>query len=357
MSLGPDPDTNWRMSHELPAAGSGFLWPQLAFSSDGEAIRVNCRPSPILSREPVHYLSEFDVSVPAKDFERSVDDFIGLVLQRLGSLQTDLHTLWREVIAERGDAEQSASRKFEACLGYDADEAPAEVLQQLRELAQEAGENAADEVAPVCAGTDPIGRLEEVRYLASRPGINANVSVAHVGIRPNGTVLPWQRARELAADVRQALALGDRPLRDIDLAALLEISPNEFQRKPDGNLPMGLAVRTHDGHVNLHFQKKNRLARRFESARFIADYLSASKTDRWFPVANTATARQKMQRAFAAEFLCPIASLRDFLGEEFLPEAFEDAAEHFGISEMAVKSQLANHHLIPRAMVDSDTFL
>jgi serine/threonine protein kinase len=36
------------------------------------------------------------------------------------------------------------------------------------------------------------------------------------------------------------------------------------------------------------------------------------------------------------------------------PEAFEDAGEHFGISEMAIKSHLANHHLIPRTLVDSD---
>jgi hypothetical protein len=55
------------------------------------------------------------------------------------------------------------------------------------------------------------------------------------------------------------------------------------------------------------------------------------------------------------EFLCPIDSLRLYLGDEFLPEAFEDAAEHFGISEMAIKSHLANHHLIPPTLVDPDT--
>src|SRR5208282_5906654 len=99
---------------------------------------------------------------------------------------------------------------------------------------------------------------------------------------------------------------------------------------------------------------RNRPARRFEAARFIADYLCAPQ-DRWLPITDAATARQKVQRAFAAEFLCPIESLRAYLGNEFLPEAFEDAAEHFGISEMAVISHLANHHLIPRTFVDSDT--
>ena len=118
---------------------------------------------------------------------------------------------------------------------------------------------------------------------------------------------------------------------------------------------MGLAVRAGDDQgLKFHFHKRNRLARRFEAARFIADYLSAEESDRWLPVTDSATARQKLQRAFAAEFLCPIESLQKYLGDEFLPEAFEDAAEYFGISEKAIKSHLANHHLIPRTLVDVD---
>src|SRR5208337_4842513 len=72
--------------------------------------------------------------------------------------------------------------------------------------------------------------------------------------------------------------------------------------------------------LKLLFRKKNRPARRFEAARFIADHLCAERRDRWLPVSDAATARQKVQRAFAAEFLCPIASLRNYLGDEFLPE-------------------------------------
>jgi hypothetical protein len=121
----------------------------LVFSSDGEAIHVICRQSPILSKEPVHYLSDFEVSIRAQDFECSIDSFIDLVLRRLDTLrETDLHVLWREVLAERADPEQSALRKLEARLGYDADEAPPHVLRQLLEVAQEAGEAAATKLLP-----------------------------------------------------------------------------------------------------------------------------------------------------------------------------------------------------------------
>ena len=345
------------MSHELTAAGYGFIWPQLVFASDGESIRVICRQSPALSNEPVRYLSEFDVAVPAREFESEVDSFMDLVLRRLDTLgETELHLLWREILAERADRGQSAGRKMEARLGYGPDEAPRDLLERLLNLARGAGVDATDEIAPVCAGSDPVGALRNVIDLASRPGIQGKVSIPTPARVPNGTVPPWQRARQLAAATRRSLGLGGEPLDDKSLSELLQISPDDLTSKPWASAPMGLAVRTGDDRdLKLLFHKRNRPARRFEAARFIADYLSAEGSDRWLPITDAATARQKMQRAFAAEFLCPIDTLHSYLGDEFLPEAFEDAAEHFGISEMAIKSHLANNHLIPRTLVDLDT--
>lgn len=113
------------MSHELAAAGYGFVWPRLIFASDGDTLSVQCRAGSPLSEEPVRYLSEFDVRVRAEEFESAVDRFIELVLRRLDSLgETDLHVLWQELLAERADPEQSAGRRTEARLGYDPDEAP-----------------------------------------------------------------------------------------------------------------------------------------------------------------------------------------------------------------------------------------
>lgn len=358
--LAPDripADANWRMSHELPAAGYGFIWPPLAFASDGQAIWVNCSRSPALSGEPVRYLSDFEAFVPAQEFERETDNFLDLVLRRLDSLgETELHILWREVLAERADLTQSAARRLEARLGYEPDEAPLTLLERLIELASQAGPSAVDEIAPVCAGSDPTYTLNEVIELASQPGIRGRVSVPPEASVADGTMPPWQRARRLTNAVRKSLGLGTEPLNDETLAELLQIPSDHLngRAKSFSHAPMGLAVRTGNSEeLKLLFRKRNRPARRFEAARFIADYLCAERRDRWLPITDAATARQKLQRAFAAEFLCPIQSLRDYLGDEFLPEAFEDAAEHFGISEMAVKSHLANHHLIPRSLNES----
>lgn len=354
--LAPDRIPDWRMNHELPAAGYGFIWPQLAFASDGQVISVNCRRSGALSGEPVRYLSEFETFVPAQEFETEIDNFLDLVLRRLDSLgETDLHILWREVRAERADPTEATARRLEARLGYEPDEAPLTLLERLLKLSSQTGSSAVDEIAPVCAGSDPTQTLNEVMHLASQPGVHGRVSMATQATVADRGTPPWALGRRLASDVRKSLGIGNAPLNDQTLTELLEIPSGHLNGPPmSAHAPIGLAVLTgNNDELKLLFRKGNRPGRRFEAARFIADYLCAEGGDRWLPITDAATARQKLQRAFAAEFLCPIESLRDYLGNEFLPEAFENAAEHFGISEMAVKSHLANNHLIPRALVEA----
>jgi hypothetical protein len=247
---------------QLPAAGYGFLWPQLAFASDGEAVWVSCRRSPALSSEPVRYLSEFEAFVPAREFEQETDAFMDLVLRRLDSMgETELHTLWREVLAERADPAQSAARRLEARLGFDPDEAPVALVERFVGLAPQAGPGAADEIAPVCAGSHPTDMLDEVINLASRPGILGRVSVPIETIVENGGMPPWQRARRLANAVRELLRLGTQPLDDEALAELLQIRSDHLNGLANSlpHAPMGLAVRTGDrAELKLLFRKRNR---------------------------------------------------------------------------------------------------
>jgi hypothetical protein len=348
-------DSNWRMSHELPAAGYGFLWPQLTFCSDGEGILVNCRRSSSLSSEPVRYLSEFESFVPAEVFERETDAFLDLVLRRLDKLgRTDLHALWEEIQEERGSQTQSALRRREAQLGFDPDEAPGELMTSLFRLAATAGEAAIDEIASACAGSDPAQELSKVESLAGQEGIRGRIDLPRQSGGIDPLAPPWQRGRQLSASVRKSLGIGLAPLNDKDLAALLQIRSEDLRQSAGSAAisPVGLAVKngSHES-FNLHFRKRNPAARRFEAARFLADYLCSR--DAWLPVTDTGTARQKVQRAFAAEFLCPIDGLKEYLGDDFVPEALEDAAEHFGISEMAIESHLANNGLISRGFAHS----
>ena len=94
-------------------------------------------------------------------------------------------------------------------------------------------------------------------------------------------------------------------------------------------------------------RKRHPVGKRFEFARFLADYVSrAGDSGAWLASTDLATSRQKFQRAFAAEFLCPISSLIGFLGGNFTEPAIEDAASYFGVSEQTVESLLANNGYI-----------
>ena len=81
-------------------------------------------------------------------------------------------------------------------------------------------------------------------------------------------------------------------------------------------------------------------------ARFLGDYVSREAKDgQWLVSTDLGTARQKFQRAFAAEFLCPISALVEFLGEDYSETAIEDAAEHFQVGQRTVESLLVNNGL------------
>ncbi len=338
------------MSHEMPGAGYGFLWPPVTFESDGEQISLHCRPSNPLSSEPVKYLAGFSETVPAQAFEREIDGFIDLVLARLqatSGAKTHLQALWSEIVEERADAVMSAGRKLEASLGFDPDEAPEELMDKMGVLSERAGKAAVEEMAPVCAGPDPVRILKQIEAFSARPGVDARISPPSALMKQySGSGAPWERGWNLARMVRQAYGFNGEPLPDERLATVLDISP-EVLRNPIGGTaraPLSLAIRNGAGdRVKLLLRKRNRPGLRFEAARLLAEQILTPEEERWLPAADSGTVRQKVQRAFAAEFLCPYEALLDFLNGDFSPEAIEEAGEHFGVSELAIKSHLANH--------------
>jgi len=75
----------------------------------------------------------------------------------------------------------------------------------------------------------------------------------------------------------------------------------------------------------------------------LADHLVAPKADRWLPTTAMHTARQKTQRAFAAELLCPNHELRRFVGGNTSEYRLADAAIHFNVGVETVRRQISNH--------------
>lgn len=348
---GGRPPVEWRLSHDLPAIAGGYIWPRIRFASDDLSIQISARAIRGAPWEPVRHINDVlpARAVPTEDFDAAIEELIGVVLSRLNDLGVSaepLATIWANVLEERRDSELSDWRSWEARLGCDPDEAPEALMGQLDRLFSKAGKAAAAEVAPLLA-PHKSSMLRKFEALAVAPGLEAHLPHAAAGFQLTSDDTPWNAGRELARGLRAEFGQPDGPLSNETLNDLLGTKRNAFDDFSNVEAPLGLAVRfPNQGKSVLHFRKRNLPGRRFEAARFIGDSLSASASDLWLPLTDRATARQKLQRAFAAELLAPIDDISDQVRDARTSEQFEDLGERYGVSPLAIRSHLANHGLL-----------
>ena len=167
---------------------------------------------------------------------------------------------------------------------------------------------------------------------------------------------PWRIGTYAARALRRQERLGDGPIADGRLAGLYGVRK---QALLDANTSIGgpLAFALGGDGIagtgsRVVLRSKWRVGRRFEVARLLADRALVPDTkERLRPATRAHTYRQKMQRAFAAELLCPFAGLAEFLDDDLSDEAREEAAAEYGVSSLAVTSILANNGLLEQAEI------
>lgn len=337
----------WRQSHDLAGIGGGWLWPNVTITCDGLRVVLDARPSPEVGTEPLRYVTSRRVVVSAAAFEAGVDDLVKRVLARLDAwslTETDLDAAWRELAVEREDPELDCYRRIEACLGFDVDEADPRQVDQVIVDGRSLGTAAMFEVA-----ADRFLTAAGFREAARRAGFEAapddRVTAPagawdRLGQRP-----AWEVGVGAASGLRRREQLGDGPLSDHRLADLCAVDRRALHA---GNPDVEMAFALDDRHVGsrIVLRSRWRTGRRFEAARLLADSLLAGTDDRLRPATGAATYRQKTQRAFAAELLCPVESLLDVLADDFSDDARVTAAERFGVSPLAVNAVLANHGFV-----------
>jgi Zn-dependent peptidase ImmA (M78 family) len=81
----------------------------------------------------------------------------------------------------------------------------------------------------------------------------------------------------------------------------------------------------------------------------IGDHLYFANQEKLLPATHAKTARQKFQRAFAQEFLCPIEALKQKL-ETSQPneDDISNAAKYFYVSPLLVRTTLVNKGALDR---------
>ena len=354
------PGHDWRMVHELGAANHGFVWPRVIFIPDGEAIYVWAGTS-MTPDQSVQYLQAMQVPrmITLADFQQSVERFMQNVLARLDAKElsgSNLAHLWALVQEDLADPEAVRRRKLEAELGFDPEECPEQALNAALQWESQVGDAALSELAPAIAASGASPDLALIGQLASADGIMGAPEISPDSIVPLDHGAPWERAIHDARMLRHQMGNVSGPVYNKSLYDLLGMSSEAAANwsAPVGRSPVAVAIPVNDRHLKFVPRRRNPAGRRFELARFLGEYLSSSAhKGGWLASTDLSTSRQKYQRAFAAEFLCPIDSLTSFLRGDFSSYAIEEAAAEFDVSEKTIESLLLNNGYIHHHGTDS----
>jgi len=351
---------DWAMAHRLATIGGGFVWPNITIVSDGEEVRVVAKPTEPREAEPVRYIADFVATVPAVEFEGAVASLVEQVIDRLQSEtvpETNLERIWRDVREEISSPEIAFRRRLEALLGFDPEEAPAGLVGTYLSDGEDLGTAAVDELAALCAGGKEWLTGEIIHEIANALGIESNLNdgietlatICIAKVEQQSSVLSaWQRGAEFAHVIRDQEQLGASPISNQRLADWTGIQTNFLTRKSSSTEKLAFALQGANGRAQIVFRSKWETGRRFELARLLGDRIARTPSDRLFPATHGRTYRQKFQRSFAAELLCPFEALDDMLAGDFSDEKQDEVANYFSVSPITVRTLLVNHGRIDR---------
>lgn len=334
---------DWQLSHCLAGAGQGSTWPTLCFGSDGESI--HCQAQPTEGRHaPLRFLNAQDAWVSAQDFEQAVDGLLEKILYSQAA-NNPVKELWQQLQEERQSEQISLWRRLEARMGYDPDTSSEDLMRRLLKWRAHIGEQAMEEVAAEPT-QDPAGELEQVQAALQdsryeMQNIDRNFVEIKETVHTFGQEPPWKKADRVALQVRKQLGIENEPLSNDRLTEYLSL-PLDILSDQAAPLPWSAGLRAKHG-VKIQLSAARENGRRFSLARLLGDHLHTSYTENLLPLTQSKTARQKFQRAFAQELLCPFEGLVAWLNTESpSEEQLESAADHFHVSPMVVQHTFEN---------------
>lgn len=352
---------DWATAHRMTTIGGGYVWPNITVISDGERILLVARPTELRSAEPLRYVANLAAVFRAVEFEGAVSRFVEQVRGKLhaeGIITSNLDDIWIDVIAERKNPETAERRRLEALLGLDPDEADTSLLERLVSEISEFGEYAIRELAATSSGSSNVPTANRIRQIAHDQGISARPADAvrltsGAQLPPMGQVPAWRRGAEAAQMLRAQEQLGAASISNKRLSDLSGVAAKVF-KSPESHSEISFAIDETIKSGKVVLRSKWETGRRFELARLLGDRIAGSANGRLFPATRTHTYRQKLQRSFAAELLCPFEAADSMLGGDYSEDRQEDVAEHFNVSPLTVQTLLVNHGRIDRHSLDEE---
>jgi hypothetical protein len=347
------PSVDWRLRHELNSASGGTLWPPVMIFSVGDRIAFAPSVGKKIVDGPQSYF-DFKVGMVAADeYEAELDRLFEAVLGHCARTVDGkaLKNLLEQITTERQDPELAAWRRLEACLGFDPDAAPDEVVDALVKLDEVAGEDGVEEAAHAQPGVSSAQSLSLAIEATRESEVEVDLSLADSLKRDwnlPSYASPWQMAEAAATELRSIIGVPRGLLRH-------EVFEDVFKARWDDLKSATATARKLPYGARIGGEKKSRVAlqtmksydRRFELARQFGD--AVWQKDAGFGIiSRSKTDRQRFQRAFAHGLLCPFDDLQRVLDvNDPTPEAMQAAARRFGVHQSVVRNQLVYKGYLP----------
>lgn len=347
------PSVDWRLRHELNSASGGALWPPVMIFSVGDRISFAPSVGKKVVDGPQSYFQFKIGMVAANEYERELDSFFEAVLEHC-AMTVDgkaLYILLKQIATERNDPELAGWRRLEACLGFDPDAAPDEVVDALVNLEDVAGEDGVEEAAHAQPGTNAAQSLSLVIEATRESEVEVDLSLADSLKRDwnlPSYASPWEMAESAAAELRSIIGvtrglLNHTVFGDIFKARWDDLKSSTATAR---KLPYGARIGS-KGKSRVALQTSKPYDRRFELARQFGDAVWQKDSD-FGIVSRSKSDRQKFQRAFAHSLLCPFEDIQRVIDvNDPTPEAMRIAARRFGVHPSVVRNQLVYKGYLP----------
>jgi hypothetical protein len=346
------PPIDWRLRHEMNSGSGGSVWPALMIYGVGSRVIVSPSVGRQAGVDSIRYLADRPVSVAAEAYEIGVDALFRAVLDSCAHHQDAraLGALIERLRIERDDEGVAAWRRLEACLGFDPEQAPDQVINRLIALEDAVGEATIEEAAVAVQGIEAPIALERALD-ASRA---SHVVVDFAAMRDSDGldlhhIAPWHAGQLAAEHLRRVLNLPE-VVSWRDLGDMLATRSDQLAMAPATAYGMAYSTKIGDAadRAKLGLRFRPQADRRFEIGCFIGDDIW-SRGHGVGIVAKSKTDRQKFQRAFAQSLFCPMGPLSEIVNLARPTEVQMDrAGRRFGVRPSVVKAMLTNRGYLPR---------
>lgn len=323
----------------LAEAGSGFSWPDVTLRTDRDftwALVVQRNRDP----DFVRFLAQGDAVLDAEQTLAEISRFIESTVRRLeefGVRDTFLQQEWGSI--QRADSEEREFCTVAAAWGFDPYHMPALASEELVDLDEQVGHESLLVDLARAVSFDAIDQASGwlVEASARAPAGGAGVPSLGSIVRPGLVATqPWTEGYRLAQDLRNALEL--TPTQPAPIAELVPVSETVDNPPPnvDGLVRLGI-----DSAGLVLGQHTSSTTRRFAGARALARRAIGSATE-FSLLTRGSRYSDRVERAFAAEFLAPAQGLRVLLDGDFSDEAQHRVAEQLGVSTWVIGHQVDN---------------